>query len=125
MAHINQEIPREEWASYLAGISRKDATQWVRVESIDSETGDQPLADRLPLVDITLETKGSDSGAVQIIVGREGEEVTHRILEPDRLYAELDDQTKALECLEIGEKGGKTLIFFERPTDAEQVSARF
>lgn len=125
MAHINQEIPREEWASYLAGISRKGATQWVRVESIDAETGDQPLADRLPLVDISLETKGSDSGAVQIIVGREGEEVTHRILEPDHLYAELDGETKALECLEIGEKGGKTLVFFERPTEAEQVSARF
>ena len=125
MAHINQEIPREEWASYLAGISRKDATQWVRVEFIDAESGDQPLADRLPLVDISLETKGSDAGAVQIIVGREGQEVTHRILEPDRVYAELDDKTQALECLEIGEKGGKTLIFFERPTEADEVSARF
>jgi hypothetical protein len=125
MAHINQQIPREEWASYLSGISRKDATQWVRVESIDAETGDQPLADRLPLVDISLETKGSDAGAVQIIVGRENERITHRILEPDHLYAELDSQTGELECLEIGERGGKTLIFFERPTEAEETSARF
>ncbi|GMU05118.1 DUF5335 family protein [Corallococcus caeni] len=125
MAHINQEIPREQWASYLAGITKKDATQWVRVESIDAESGDQPLADRLPLVDITLETKGSDSGAVQIIVGREDGRITHRILEPDLLIAEVDSQSGALECLEIGERGGKTLIFFERPTEAEEVSARF
>ena len=125
MAHINQQIPREEWASYLSGISRKGAIRWVRVESIDAETGDQPLADRLPLVDITLETKGSDSGAVQIIVGRENERITHRILEPDHLYAELDSQTGELECLEIGERGGKTLVFFERPSEAEESSARF
>ncbi|NOJ98268.1 hypothetical protein D7W82_36095 [Corallococcus sp. CA049B] len=125
MAHINQEIPREQWASYLAGISKQDATQWVRVESIDAETGDQPLADRLPLVDISLEQKGSDAGAVQIIVGREDGRITHRILEPDHLYAELDEASGALECLEIGERGGKTLVFFERPTEAEEVSARF
>ncbi|RYZ31255.1 MAG: hypothetical protein EOO72_17115 [Myxococcaceae bacterium] len=125
MAHITDKIPREQWASYLAGISKKDVTQWVRVESIDADTGDQPLADRLPLVDITLETKGSDSGAVQIIVGREDGRITHRILEPDHLYAELDEASGALECLEIGERGGKTLVFFERPSEAEEVSARF
>ncbi|CAM4436212.1 DUF5335 family protein [Corallococcus exiguus] len=125
MAHINQEIPREQWESYLAGISRQDATQWVRVESIDAETGDQPLADRLPLVDISLERKGSDAGAVQIIVGREDGRITHRILEPDHLYAELDGESGALECLEIGERGGKTLVFFERATEADEASARF
>ncbi|NBD10408.1 MULTISPECIES: DUF5335 family protein [Corallococcus] len=125
MAHTNQEIPREQWASYLANLSKKDPTQWVRVESIDSDTGDQPLADRLPLIEISLETKGSDAGAVQIIVGREGGEITHRILEPDRLFAELDEQSGALECLEIGEKGGKTLVFFERPSESDSASARF
>ncbi|NOK17688.1 DUF5335 family protein [Corallococcus carmarthensis] len=125
MAHITDQIPREQWKSYLAGITKQDVTQWVRVESIDADSGDQPLADRLPLVDITLETKGSDSGAVQIIVGRDDERITHRILEPDHLYAERDGQTGALECLEIGERGGKTLIFFERPSEGEEVSARF
>ncbi|WP_375756077.1 DUF5335 family protein [Corallococcus exercitus] len=125
MAHINQEVPREQWASYLAGISKQAATQWVRVESIDADTGDQPLADRLPLVEISLEKKGSDSGAVQIIVGREDERITHRILEPDLLIAELDSQSGALECLEIGERGGKTLIFFERPGEVEEVTARY
>ncbi|RKH65841.1 DUF5335 family protein [Corallococcus aberystwythensis] len=125
MAHITETIPREQWASYLAGISKQDATQWVRVESIDADSGDQPLADRLPLVEISLETKGSDSGAVQIIVGRENERITHRILEPDHLAAELDGDSRVLECLEIGERGGKTLIFFERLGEAEGVSARF
>ncbi|MDC0707158.1 DUF5335 family protein [Stigmatella sp. ncwal1] len=115
MAHSNQEIPRDQWASYLVGISQQDQIPWVRVESIDPDTGDQPLADRLPLKEISLETKGSDSGAVQIIVGREGEELTHRILNPEHIFAELDEASGVLECLEIGEKSGKTLIFFESP----------
>jgi hypothetical protein len=125
MAHINKEIPREEWSRYLDGISQQERVHWVRVESISADSGDQPLADRLPLQGISLETKGSSAGAVQIIVGREGEEITHRILEPDRIFAELDDPSGALECLEIGERGGKTLIFFERPSDSDAVSAGF
>jgi hypothetical protein len=125
MGHANTKIPREEWASRLAEISQQDGLQWVRVESIDRDTGDQPLAGRLPLKEISLETKGSDQGAVQIIVGRDGEEITHRILEPISLFAEIDEDTGRLECLEIGEKGGKTLVFFEPLTEAEQVSARY
>ncbi|WP_225409875.1 DUF5335 family protein [Stigmatella hybrida] len=118
MAHSNQEIPRDQWASYLVGISQQEPSPWVHMESIDTDTGDQPLAGRLPLKEISLETKGSDSGAVQIIVGREGAEITHRILHPERISAELDEASGALECLEIGEKGGKTLIFFESPAGA-------
>ena len=120
MAHTNKEISRNDWASYFAGIVRKGHTQWVRVESVAPETGDQPVADVLPLVDISLETKGMDAGAVQIILGREGEEITHRILKPSRVFAELDAVSGDLECLEIGEEEGKTLIFFESLSDTLQ-----
>lgn len=120
MAHTHKEISQHEWARYFAGIVRKDRTLWVRVESVTSETGDQALADRLPLVDISFETKGADSGAVQIILGREGDEITHRILNPSRVFAELDEMSGDLECLEIGEEDGKTLIFFEPLHDVLQ-----
>ena len=120
MAHTHKEIPQHEWARYFAGIARKDRTLWVRVESITSDTGDQSLADRLPLVDISFETKGADSGAVQIILGRDGDEITHRILQPSRVFVELDETSGDLECLEIGEEAGKTLVFFEPLHDALQ-----
>ena len=124
MTHINQEIPREQWADYLARISKQEHDEWVRVESISSDMGDQPLSDSLPLIDIMLETKGSNAGAVQIIVGRENEEITHRILEPERLVAELNGNGGSLECLEICERGdGKTLIFFERTSVFDDMAA--
>ncbi|EPX63567.1 hypothetical protein D187_005974 [Cystobacter fuscus DSM 2262] len=124
MTHINQEIPREQWADYLARISKQEHDEWVRVESISPEMGDQPLSERLPLVDIMLETKGSEAGAVQIIVGRENESITHRILEPERLVAELNGNGGVLECLEICERGnGKTLIFFERTSVFDDMAA--
>ncbi|WNG25361.1 hypothetical protein F0U62_15985 [Cystobacter fuscus] len=124
MTHINQEIPREQWADYLARISKQERDESVRVESISSDMGDQPLSESLPLIDIMLETKGSDAGAVQIIVGRENEEITHRILEPERLVAELNGTGGSLECLEICERGnGKTLIFFERTSVFDDMAA--
>ncbi|MFY0574828.1 DUF5335 family protein [Cystobacter fuscus] len=124
MTHINQEIPREQWADYLARISKQERDESVRVESISSDMGDQPLSESLPLIDIMLETKGSDAGAVQIIVGRENEEITHRILEPERLVAELNETGGLLECLEICERGsGKTLIFFERTSVFDDMAA--
>ncbi|ATB37646.1 hypothetical protein CYFUS_003071 [Cystobacter fuscus] len=124
MTHINQEIPREQWADYLARISKQEHDEWVRVESISTDMGDQPLSERLPLIDIMLETKGSDAGAVQITVGRENEQITHRILEPERLVAELNGNGGVLECLEICERGNaKTLIFFERTSIFDDMAA--
>jgi hypothetical protein len=124
MSHINQEIPREQWAEYLVRVSGQHHDRWVRVESISPDFGDQPLAERLPLIEISLETKGSGTGTVQIIVGRANEEVTHRILEPDGLFAELDGDGGGLQCLEISERGtGKTLIFFESLSASDELSA--
>ena len=130
MAHTNQEIPRQQWASYLAGITERIRHQRVRVESVtleslSLETGDQDIARSLPLVEISLEEKGSDTGAVQIIAGHGDDEITHRVLEPERISAELDSDSGALECLEIAERGsGKLLVFFERAPDADAPAVR-
>ncbi|OJH39718.1 DUF5335 family protein [Cystobacter ferrugineus] len=122
--HINQEIPRERWAEYLAQLSKQEHDECVRVESINPEMGDQPLSEPLPLIHIALETKGSGAGTVEIIVGRENAEITHRILEPERLVAELNGSGGTLECLEICERGnGKTLIFFERASAFDDMAA--
>ncbi|CAM4032939.1 hypothetical protein G4177_01855 [Corallococcus sp. ZKHCc1 1396] len=137
MAHTSKEIPRDQWASYLADISRRVRNERVRVESIvraqpstrtqrvtleslSEQTGDQDIARSLPLVEISLELKGSDTGAVQIIVGHDDDAITHRVLEPERISAEVDSDSGALECLEIIERGsGKLLVFFERELDVD------
>jgi hypothetical protein len=112
--HHTREIPREGWADYLALLSSLERDHWVRIELAGPDFGDQPLASRLPLVEIALEEKGSDRGTVEIIVGRPGDEITHRITAPDHIYAD-ESESGELECLDIeGSDHIKTLIFFEQ-----------
>jgi hypothetical protein len=121
--HHTREIPREGWADYLALLSSLERDHWVRIETEGPEIGDQPLAGRLPLVEIALEEKGSDQGSVEIIVGRPGDEITHRILDPDHIYAD-ESESGELECLDIeGMDHTKTLIFFEPSNAGDEPSA--
>lgn len=111
--HHTREIPREVWSEYLSLLNGMTRSQWVRIEAGSSDFGEQPLAQRLPLVDISFVEKGSDQGAIEITVGRPGEEITHRILHPERIYAD-ESESGELECLDIeDEERTKTLIFFE------------
>jgi Family of unknown function (DUF5335) len=111
--HHTREIPREVWSDYLTLLSGMTRSQWVRIEAASSYFGEQPLAQRLPLVDISFVEKGSDRGAIEITVGRPGEEITHRIFKPERIYAD-ESESGELECLDIEDaEGTKTLMFFE------------
>ena len=118
--HHTREIPREGWADYLALLSSLERDHWVRIEMESPELGEQPLASRLPLIEIALEEKGSDQGSVEIIVGRPGDEITHRISAPDHIYAD-ESESGELECLDIeGTDHVKTLIFFEQSNAGDE-----
>jgi hypothetical protein len=115
--HHTREIPREVWSDYLTLLSSITRSQCVRIEAGSPEIGEQHMADRLPLIDISFAEKGSDEGAIEVTVGRPGEEITHRIFHPDHIYAD-ENESGELECLDIEDaEHTKTLIFFE-PTAA-------
>jgi hypothetical protein len=121
--HHTREIPREGWFEYLSRVARSEREHLVRIEATGSELGDQPLAGRLPLMDIALDSKGSDQGAIEVTVGRAGDEITHRIMKPDHIYAD-EGENGELECLDIEDLDHvKTLIYFEPETGAEQPRA--
>ena len=80
--HHTREIPREGWADYLFLVSAIEKDHQVRIQAGGPEFGDQPMAASLPLVDIYVEEKGSEEGAIEVTVGRPGQEITHRILRP-------------------------------------------
>jgi hypothetical protein len=121
--HHTREIPREGWADYLALLSNLEKDHWVRIEVESAELGGQPLASRLPLIEIALEEKGSDRGSVEIIVGRPGDEITHRISAPDHIYAD-ESESGELECLDIETSDhAKTLIFFEQSSAGDELGA--
>lgn len=112
--HKTREIPRAGWAEYLSLLSSIERDHPVRIEASSEDIGGQVMAHHLPLVDITLEEKGSDRGSIEVTVGQPGEEITHRIARPDHLYAE-ETESGELECLDIEDADHvKTLIYFEQ-----------
>ncbi len=120
--HHTREIPREVWSDYLNLLSNITRSQWVRIEADGLELGEQTLAQRLPLIDISLAEKGSDRGAIELTVGRPGEEITHRIFRPDHIYAD-ESESGELECLNIEDaERTKTLIFFEPAQAIDELS---
>ncbi|QRN96408.1 DUF5335 family protein [Archangium violaceum] len=113
MQHHTREIPREVWSDYLTLLSSIERDHRVRVQAGGPDFGEQTLAASLPLVDISVEEKGSDEGAIEVTVGRPGEEITHRILHPEHVWAEESDSGD-IECLDIEDSDHvKTLIYFE------------
>ncbi|MBJ6760269.1 hypothetical protein DRW03_09540 [Corallococcus sp. H22C18031201] len=119
--HHTREIPRSGWADYLSLLSSLERDHWVRIETDSEDTGEQPLAQRLPLIEIALEEKGSDQGAIEVMVGRPGDEITHRIFSPNHIYAEESDSGE-LECLDIEDADHvKTLIYFDEPRASEEL----
>jgi hypothetical protein len=121
--HHTREIPREVWSDYLNLLSSITRSQWVRIEAASVEIGEQPLAQRLPLIDISFVEKGSDKGAIEVMVGRPGEEITHRIFKPDHIYAD-ESESGELECLDIEDaERTKTIIFFEPAQAIDELSS--
>jgi hypothetical protein len=122
--HHTREVPRDVWSDYLTLLSSITQTQCVRIEAGSMELGEQLLAQRLPLMDISFEEKGSGKGTIEVTVGRPSEEITHRVAHPSRIYAD-ESESGELECLAIeDEEGTKTLIFFE-PSQAYRESSEF
>lgn len=120
--HHTREIPREVWSDYLTLLSSMNRSQWVRIEAASNDIGEQPLAQRLPLIDISFVEKGSGRDAIEITVGRPGEEITHRIFHPERIYAD-ESESGELECLDIEDaERTKTIIFFEPMQAIDTVS---
>lgn len=119
--HHTREIPREGWFEYLSLLSSVERDHWVRIEAEgpDIRSG-HAMANSLPLVDIALEEKGSDRGAIEVTVGRPGEEVTHRVLQPEHIYAG-ENESGDVECLDIEDAAHvKMTIYFEPQAQFEE-----
>jgi hypothetical protein len=106
-----EEFPKDGWDSCLTALTReaKDHLMMVQVEALD--LGDQFLAHGLPLLEISLEKKGPDAGAIEIIAERsDGSRLMHLIPDPQHLRLARYDDKHAL-CLDIEDgKGVKTLV---------------
>lgn len=108
-----REVPRQEWSSFFDGFSREHQDWPTTIELISSDLGDQPEAEGEPLAGISLETKGSAAGAIEVMVGaRRDDSLTHTIPSPTHVWIRdgVDDADEALE-IEAAD-GTKTLLRF-------------
>jgi hypothetical protein len=107
-----REIPREEWAEFMASFSRQHEGWLVTVEVMDSEIGAQVEAEGKPLEGITAElNKGGREDLISITVGQlPAEHVTHNIAAPTHLRIE-QDENRADMALQIeSAEGTITLV---------------
>ena len=75
-----QEIERSEWAAFAEDFSKQHAGETATLEAIGIDAGDQYAAENLPFVGMTMERKGSDAGALVLMLGTEGADHMERLI---------------------------------------------
>ena len=110
-----REVPREEWAAFLAHVEAMQRDRPVQVELLGPELGNQTLAHDLRLRGISVTEKGSAAGSIELDLGKTDGGLDHRVLPPTHLYA-IEASAGRIECLDIeDERHRKTLVRFKEP----------
>ena len=112
---MNYEIKKDDWADFFESLSKRRYQWTTKVEVLNSEMGDQVLADGLRLNGLTLETN-ADRSSIDISVGQTTDaHQTHTITNPVRV-AFLAAEANHGDVINIEEDDGtKTLITFIEP----------
>lgn len=80
MNNETQEIARGDWAAFAEDFSKQHAGAAATLEAVGPDVGDQYAAENLPFVGMTLERKGSDAGALVLMLGTEGADHLERLI---------------------------------------------
>lgn len=108
-------VPPARWQEFLCSLGNHRLNQPVSIQVSGGELGSQALAEHLPLVGLSLEQKGSESGAIEVTLAGGSGPFTHLVLEPQSVWAQ-EDAAGRVHALDIEDKAKvKTLIFFEEP----------
>jgi len=116
-------IERNQWKTFLDEFSKRNQLRPTRLEVVGSDVGAQEEEKFLPLVGVSLETKGDAAGTVEITLGGEtaAEErhLDHTIRNVERI-APLIGTTGLEEGLGIQDSEDvKTLLRFETLPEIE------
>ena len=117
-----QEIPHDEWTTFLDTFSRQHEGWLASIEVLDTEIGAQEEAHDLPLEGITATSRDDAPETIAIILGKTPEDhLTHTITEPTRIWLEqtLQGANAALEIESAGDV--KTLLRFRSALPADMV----
>jgi uncharacterized protein DUF5335 len=117
-----QEIPRDEWKTFLGRFSRQHEGWLATLEVFATDIGAQQEARDLPLEGITVTSKDEAPQAIAISLGKTpSDHLTHTITEPNRVWLEQTSQG-ANAALEIESADDvKTLLRFRSVLPADMV----
>ena len=118
-------IEKDQWKTFLDEFSKRNQLRATRLEVI-GEIGAQEEEEYLPLIGVSLESKGTAAGSVEVILGGESpaddRHVEHMISKVQKIAPLI-----GVSGFEDGlgfedQEGGKTLLLFEKlpelPEDA-------
>jgi len=117
-----QEIPRDEWTTFLDRFSQQHEGWLSTLEILGTDIGAQEEAHDLPLEGITATSKDNMPETIAISLGRAPDDhVTHTITKPTRIWLEQTPQgaNAVLEIESADEE--KTLLRFRSALPADMV----
>ena len=110
-------IEQDQWKTFLDEFSKRNQLRATRLEIV-GEIGAQEEEEYLPLIGVSLETKGTAAGSVEVILGGESpaddRHVEHMISKVQKIAPLI-----GVSGFEDGlgfedQEGGKTLLLFEK-----------
>lgn len=114
-----EEIPRQNWVTYLDEFTREHQGEQVTVQVMDREVGVQTEAEDMPFQGISADLKGTGEHDVNIILGNEPAPPLTRIVPEARRILLMRGGRGSEQTLEIeAADGSRTLVRFRLPEAA-------
>jgi len=103
-----QEIPQDEWLTFLDSFSREHEGWLVDLEIVRPGNGTQVEANAMPLAGITADVNRGDGETVHVMLGKAPEEhLTHAVRGVSHVRLK-ESEEGAHEAVEIRSKSGET-----------------
>jgi hypothetical protein len=93
-------LPKQAWKSYFEALSNVLIGKWAEVEVAALDLGDQIVAERLPLLGITYDTKDD---LVDISLGG-GKQLNHLVRHPNQI--EIADDVDGVRSIAVTSADG-------------------
>ena len=100
-------VPRSEWRQFFDGMSTALTGKWAEIEVASLETGDQIIAEWIPMIGVTYDSKDD---LLDVALDR----TDHLILHPDEIVVE--EGTEGLMSIAVSAVDGtKHIVRLKEP----------
>jgi hypothetical protein len=123
---MNEVVERKEWEGFVKEFNHRNEMRATRLEIVGVEIGAQEEERSLPLMGISLETKGADAPRVEITLGgetaKEERQLSHTIPRVRNIMTKMGTDLREEALLIEDEEGTKTILRFEPLPELEAAS---